>query len=309
MKLDVILATYNRADILRGALESFAVAARPFGARVRLVVVDNNSTDHTAAVVAEFRSRWPGACLALFEPKQGKHHALNCAMARIKADLVGQFDDDERLAPDWVEVIFANMADPATDFIGGPVVPEWDVTPPDWLPRAGYGGVLGLVDNGPVRRRYGEPGFPAMLTGANFAMRRVVLAACGPYRDGDLYAEDRYMWNQLMRLGAQGWWVPELAVRAKVPAKRLTKAYYRRWAFQEGRTLGKETRQAGGTLLGAPRWLWGEALRNAATSFAGLVRPMEPSRRFLAEIELRKFAGYYIARNLPFIRDTYYSRA
>lgn len=308
MKLDVICATYNRAELLRGALDSFAEAARQAADPVRIIVVDNNSADHTREVAEAFAARWAGPLLYLFEPRQGKHNALNLALSHSDADLVGYFDDDERVVPDWIEVGLANMADPQVDYIGGPVRPDWDAPPPDWLPQRGYGGVLGLVENGAVRRRYGEPGFQAMLTGANCFIRKPILDACGPYLDGYLYAEDRYMWNRLQAVGARGWWVPELVVYAKVPTKRLTKDYYRRWAFQEGRTIGKEARGQPGALLGAPRWLWGEAARALATTIVAPLSRTDPGEAFQAEMDLRKFAGYYAARNLPFISERYYSR-
>jgi hypothetical protein len=90
----------------------------------------------------------------LFEPKQGRHHALNC--------------------------IAENFATAGVDFIGGPVLPDWSSEPPEWLPKHGYGGVLGIIDHGNRRRRYGSAGFTEMLTGGNTAIRRAKPA--GPIR-------------------------------------------------------------------------------------------------------------------------------
>lgn len=302
MKLDVICPTYNRADLLATALDSFATAVEPFAGQVRLIVADNNSRDTTRATVEAFAARCPAPVLYVFEAKQGRHHALNAALAHADGDVVAFFDDDERLVPGWIAAIFEAMADPGTDFIGGPVLPDWSAPAPDWLPQGAYGGVLGIIDHGPKIRRYAPDDLPAMLTGGNCAIRKPMLDACGPYSNELMYAEDRYMWGQLVRHGARGFWIPALRVAHHVPLKRLNKRYFRLWASQEGRTLGKVDGAASGP--GFPPWM----LKAAATMVPRLFSP-SPSRRFTAELELRKFAGYFIARNLPFLPEPYHDRA
>lgn len=306
MRIDVVCATYNRAALLRNALESLAAARIPPGCVLGLVVVDNNSKDNTRGIVEAFAARAAFSVTYLFEPQQGRHHALNTGIASSSADVIAHFDDDEVVDADWVAVMHAAFSDAAVDFIGGPAIPLWRAPPPGWLPKVGYGGVLGVVDNGPVRRAYGEPGFNAMLTGANCAFRKTILDACGPYSSAFMYAEDRYLWNQLLRIGARGWWVPELIVHAEVPEKRLTKTYYRRWAAQEGRNRGKMARREAGHVLGAPRWMWREVAGHAARVLRG---GGDASRRFTAELELRRFGGYFLARNLPFLPEPYHDRA
>ena len=179
MKIDVILPTYNRADLLTRALDSALDATTPAGHTIQIIVVDNNSTDRTKALVADYMSKCGPRLQYLFEPKQGRHHALNCGIAQSSADVIAFFDDDERLVPSWFETIAENFARPDIDFIGGRVLPEWSAPPPAWLPKRGYGGVLGIIDHGNRRRRYRTPDFPEMLTGGNTAMRRSALTACG----------------------------------------------------------------------------------------------------------------------------------
>ena len=234
MKIDVILPTYNRADLLTRALDSALDATTPAGHTIQIIVVDNNSTDRTKALVADYMSKCGPRLQYLFEPKQGRHHALNCGIAQSSADVIAFFDDDERLVPSWFETIAENFARPDIDFIGGPVLPEWSAPPPAWLPKRGYGGVLGIIDHGNRRRRYRTPDFPEMLTGGNTAMRRSALTACGPYSPDYMYTEDRYMWERLCAIGAGGDYVPEFVVYHHIPAKRLQKSYFRQWARNDG---------------------------------------------------------------------------
>jgi glucosyl-dolichyl phosphate glucuronosyltransferase len=71
MKIDVILPTYNRADLLPRALDSTVNAADPEGHEVQIVIVDNNSSDHTKALAERYVTGYGTKFTYLFEPKQG----------------------------------------------------------------------------------------------------------------------------------------------------------------------------------------------------------------------------------------------
>lgn len=315
MRIDVVLATYNRAWLLGPAIESFAAGASACPAR--LLVVDNNSSDDTRATVDAARAAYPGAAIEyLFEPKQGKAHALNLGIAHADADVVAFFDDDERLAPDWLAILARAFADPGLEFAGGPVLPDWSAPAPGWLPLDGYNGVLSLVDHGAERRWYGEPGFKAMLIGANAAIRRDTLRRIGPYTTRFKWAEDREMYVRLLAAGAKGAYLPDLVVHHHIPTKRLTKRYYRQWAYSEGRTNGStlramEVRDEPPTrsALGAPLWMWRRTLQ--ALGFAALgyvLGRANDAETFAAELDLRKFVGFYTERNLPFLQHKHFDR-
>jgi len=313
MKIDVILPTYNRADLLTRALDSALNAATPAGHTIQITVVDNNSTDRTKAVVADYISQCGPSLRYLFEPKQGRHHALNCGIAQSTADVIAFFDDDERLVPTWFETIAENFARPDIDFIGGPVLPEWSAPPPAWLPKHGYGGVLGIIDHGNRRRRYGAPDFPEMLTGGNTAIRRSVLAECGPYSPDYMYTEDRYMWQRLCAIGARGEYVPEFVVYHHIPTKRLQKSYFRQWVRNDAHNRGRMARLnplTGRSLLGAPLWMWRRFGEAVVSNCVGLVRRgIDDPERFAAELDMIDFAFFATGRNLPSFGGKYVDRA
>ena len=147
-----------------------------------VTVCDNNSTDDTATVVAEYRERFGNRLRYVFERRPGRSSALNCAIAASSGDLVAMIDDDEEVDRSWLCCIERAFCDPSTDFIGGAVVPRWTSAPPQWLPP-GYGAVIGRVDSGNDIRKFG-PGFDGMLTGGNAVIRRSALMSVGtlPYR-------------------------------------------------------------------------------------------------------------------------------
>jgi glucosyl-dolichyl phosphate glucuronosyltransferase len=293
MKIDVVLPTYNRSALLADAVESFLAATPPEDAVCRLVIANNNSRDETEATARRFVDRHPDRITYLFEARQGKHHALNAAIAASTADVIAFFDDDEILDPDWLRVIARRFGDPTLDYLGGEVRGLWEIPGPDWIP-SGFNGVLGLVNNGEQTLQYHQPGFDGMLTGANAAIRKHVLGRCGPFSDRYMYAEDRYMHLQLGRIGARGIYDPALIVSHRVPAWRLTKKYWRHWAFNEGRVVARGNLETGllfPSILGVPRWMWRRALQSVWRRMVRL-GPSQRAVRFEAELRLIELYGY-----------------
>lgn len=161
MRLDVILPTYNRQDLLPSALNSLFAAEIPAGLEVSVTVVDNNSKDGTRAVIESFQQRFGDRIHYCFEKKQGRSHALNAGIAATTGDLIGVIDDDEEIDPQWYVTAFEAFRNSDLDFIGGPYVPRWSVAVPDWLPRE-YGGghlmhlaLVGLALGGEAEARLG----------------------------------------------------------------------------------------------------------------------------------------------------------
>ena len=311
MKIDAVLCTYDRAGLLAHAIESALTAAASSSSDVHVIVVDNNSTDNTRQVAERYVSSSGGKLTYLFEREQGKHHALNRGIAHSTAEIVAFFDDDETLDSNWFNVIADCFADSAVDYVGGPYHPNWSMAPPAWLPKK-YNGAIGIIQNGPERRRYDSDGFNAMPVGGNLAIRRTTLDRCGPYSSNYMYSEDRYMHEQLISIGAVGYYIPELSIHHHIPKHRLQKSYYRTWAATEGRNRGrmdKERRQNKTVLLGAPPWMWRELVDSSLTWLtARLGRGGDTSEAFTAELNVRQFVNFYAARNLPFIKERYRKR-
>src|SRR4051794_33716325 len=75
LSASVLICTYNRAAMLGATLESLRHlhASQPWD----IVIVDNNSSDDTRAVVEAFATTVVVPVEYIFEPTQGKSHALN----------------------------------------------------------------------------------------------------------------------------------------------------------------------------------------------------------------------------------------
>ena len=232
--VSIVLSTYNRADMLSRAIEHL-LAQAPNSPPYELIVVDNNSTDDTRAVVEGFVSRSGGRVSYLFEPRQGLSHARNTGIAAAGAEIVAFTDDDVRVSAGWVGAIDrAFAAHPDVDCLGGRILPWWPGPTPEWLTRLHWIGPLALQD-------YGEKPFavdahtPLSLAGANFAFRKRVFARIGMFSPDFPRSEDTEVLIRLWSAGRRALYVPDMLIHAAVQPARLTKAYHREWYSNIGR--------------------------------------------------------------------------
>ena len=274
---------------------------------MRVSVVDNNSTDRTRQVIEEWQPRFDGRLQYVSEPRQGRSSALNTGIRCTEGDLVGMIDDDEEIDSNWYQVVFERFSSGETDFIGGPYVPRWGATPPEWLP-ANYLGVIGWIDGGNQRIPYGAQ-YPGILMGGNAVLTRKILDKVGLYltsvgRTGTrlLAGEDEDLYRRLLAAGARGVYIPELIIYHYVPPERLTKTYFRRWCFWRGVSRGlldKIQPSPEARLLGVPRWLYGEAGRGLLRFGERSVRRRrEPSESFCDELAVWDLVGFFYGRHL-----------
>ena len=104
-RVAVVVVTYNRADLLTNLLTGLAGLERPADG---VIVVDNASTDHTAAVLAE--SALPGLRVITTEKNiggAGGFHAGLKAAYDAGFDRIWLMDDDVVPAPDSLGVLLA----------------------------------------------------------------------------------------------------------------------------------------------------------------------------------------------------------
>lgn len=301
LRLDVLVPTYNRADMIGRTLASLANAEIPQGLEVRVTVVDNNSKDGTRAAVEEWMPRFDGRLAYLFEARQGKSQALNTGINSTGGDLVGIIDDDEEVDAGWYACVRRAFEGGGVDFIGGPYMPRWGAEPPAWLPKD-YLGVIGWVDGGDRIARY-DDNFPGMLMGGNAVLTREVLEGVGPYTTelgAQTKCEDEEMYRRLRAAGARGFYRPDLIIYHYIPPERLTKRYFRRWCFRRGASLGLIDREHPGPvtyLAGVPRFLYGRAARATMRKARALIRQGDPAQNFSDELAVWDLAGFFYGKH------------
>ena len=301
MQLDVVIPTYNRGTLLRKTLGSLLNARVPAGLEVRIIAVDNNSTDDTKAVINEIGATSKLPVKYVFEKRQGRSPALNAGVAVATGDLVGFIDDDEEIDAAWYETILAAFTEHDIDFIGGPYVPRFEGDVPEWLPKS-HTAVVGIVDGGDKVVPF-DKSYPGILMGGNAVFRRETLGRVGPYstalgRSGTrlLSCEDEDMYQRLMAAGTRGLYLPQLIVYHFIPRERLTKRYHRSWCFWQSvssAVLDRLRPQPIPYVMGVPRYFYGRALRGMFS----MISVWEPESRFSNELSLWELAGFFYGKH------------
>src|SRR5262245_24250392 len=149
MRIDVIIATYNRAALLERAARSVLAARRLPEFDFTITIADNNSTDNTREVVARLAQESNGLVRYLFEPRQGKSYAVNTAIAAAIGDVIAFADDDQVMDGEWLCAIYRAFAD-GFDYVTGRVLGDWEAAPPVWYDER-LRGPVSIYDGGEDR--------------------------------------------------------------------------------------------------------------------------------------------------------------
>lgn len=150
--LSIIIPAYNEERYLKQCLQAISGQSEKPD---EVIVVDNNSTDDTAAIARSF----PFVRL-IYEKKQGLYYSRQTGMASATGDILCRIDADTIVDTGWVKAIRKSFADPAVHAATGPVGYH------DWaIPRV----TLRMED---VMLRVTKMGGYHFLMGPNMAVRR-----------------------------------------------------------------------------------------------------------------------------------------
>src|ERR1700676_5073195 len=91
--LTVVIPTYDRAGVLKKALDAYRMQSAPQLIR-ELIVVDDGSTDGTAAVVFQISRESPFPVRYLRQSNNGPAAARSAGIREAKSELILFTDDD-----------------------------------------------------------------------------------------------------------------------------------------------------------------------------------------------------------------------
>jgi glycosyltransferase involved in cell wall biosynthesis len=191
-----------------------------------LIVIDNNSSDNTASVVAEFMSEVNRNIRYVFEEKQGVSNARNKGFQEASGNIIACADDDIEFDCRWViDILKAFKDNPDVSAVTGKVQPVFENGRPEWL-LDDYLVVYGLQDYGdnPVALKY-----PIVPIEMNVAWRKNVIQTAGGYdarlgRDGKtlLSGEANILFYLLDRNNAKTIYIPCMKLYHIIPPARIT---------------------------------------------------------------------------------------
>jgi glycosyltransferase involved in cell wall biosynthesis len=188
--VSTVIAVFNRPRLLAEAVASvLAQTYRP----IEIVIVNDGSTDETAAVCDAFAAAHPGVVVVIHQANTGFAGATNTGLRTVTGEFVQLLDSDDLLMPEK----FAHQV------AGLRAHPECGIS---YCQAREY--VLGEPWSGLPARRSGqayETLFPAVLDGKIWPspsplFRRSLIEANGPFVSSAVHPE----WEYECRLAAQG---------------------------------------------------------------------------------------------------------
>ncbi|MFT6274084.1 MAG: glycosyltransferase involved in cell wall biosynthesis [Halioglobus sp.] len=188
-KISIVMAAYNEEHNITGALDS--IIAQTF-IDWELIVIDDGSTDSTAAIVRRYAHNDSRICLVCNETNLELSLSLNRGVAMAQADLIARADADDINLPERLAKQYEHMeAHPEIDVLG----------------TAAY-----LLDNAGDRVNiYAHPLTHAELAGLSFLkiqffhpsvmIRRRFFDTVGLYDQNYTHAQDKEIWLRGLSVG------------------------------------------------------------------------------------------------------------
>ena len=120
--ISIVVATYNRAEMLRNALKTLISQKTEGKFAYEICVIDDGSTDHTAAVVREMAQNNASPTIKyIYTSGAGPSHALNRGVAEARGEWLAFFDDDQLAEPEWLAELYRVAQEKGVKCVDGAV--------------------------------------------------------------------------------------------------------------------------------------------------------------------------------------------
>lgn len=235
IKVTLCIATFRRPEGLRELLQSVdKLCFDKTEPKLNIVIVENCPEEPASAILGDIqsRSRWP--LTYVLEPVRGIVAARNRGLAEAAedTDFIAFVDDDETVSPGWLNAMLTTIIATNATAVQGPVIPDYETTPPDWIDD------LRIFHLGPFTD--GQPlNFAATnnsLVDAHFIRKHDL--SFDP-RFNDTGGEDEELYNRLRGAGGKICACADGNVTDRVPANRLSLNWIMRRKFRMGNTLAR----------------------------------------------------------------------
>lgn len=280
LSIDIVVCTYDNAALLDRTLAAIGRQRVPDDVEWRVIVVDNNCTDDTPAVVERHAAGGGPPVRRVVEPVQGLTPARVRGVRSGGGEWVAFVDDDSLLDESWIaEAARFVRAHPDCGAFGGRIVLEWEEPPPAYVSSYRYAYAGKNHGDRPHRRPW--------VAGTGLVARRAALVGCG-------WVERQYLDDRIggrlvsggdmelaLRLAARYelWYNPACRLRHVIPARRTTRDYLRRMV----RGLGESRHNA--TALAwrgsYATWLPWSALYSLGFAIMGIAHALRAAPRGL----------------------------
>lgn len=239
--MDIIICTYNNATLLNRTLHAIAAQVVSKSRSWSVLVIDNNCTDETAAVIEQHiqTQKIPGL-RRIVEMKQGLTYARLCGIRNTTSDWIAFVDDDCLLSENWVEnaIQFATSHSNCGAF-GGKIILDWETLPSPQLIK--HSAVFAACDRGNVAKQLEQRTFH--IPGAGLVVSRTALEQSGWLeqqfligREGKTLTagDDSEIVLRIRNAGYQLWYNPDCVLYHFIPDRRMSEAYLAKVTYGMG---------------------------------------------------------------------------
>lgn len=232
--ISVVVPAFNEQAGIRATVGSLLASELAAGTALEVVVVDDGSTDDTAAMIDAMDDP---RLLVVHQENAGKAVALNVGIAAASYDVIVTVDGDTVFEPTALARLVMPLADPDVGAVSGNTK------------VANRGGVLGkwqhieyVIGFNLDRRMYDVLGCMPTVPGAIGAFRRDVLVAVGGFST-DTLAEDTDITMAIHRRGARVVYVDDAVAYTEAPTGLgdLWRQRYR-WSYGTMQSMWKHTK-------------------------------------------------------------------
>lgn len=162
-RISVIVCSYNGASTIRDTLEGLLRLEYP---NYEVIIVDDGSTDATAAIVQQYGFR------LIRTENRGLSNARNTGLQAAHGDIVAYIDDDAYPDPHWLTYLAATFMTTSHVGVGGPnLAPPGDGSVADCIANAPGGPVHVLLSDQEAEH----------IPGCNMAFRQAALQTMGGF--------------------------------------------------------------------------------------------------------------------------------
>ena len=237
MIISFIICTYNREKYIYECLSRLASNSEKEGWEI--ILVNNNSTDNTAAECERFVNDYKPANYHYFvETQQGLSFARNRGIQESNGEWLVFLDDDAMVEKDYIVNLRTLLSKhPEAGAFGGQITPFFEEGEPSWYSSWSMG-FVSAIDRGRQTHIFPDNKFPI---GANMGVKRKVIEAVGEFnielgRTGNnlLAGEEKDLFNRIRKAGYPILYFPNIGVKHCIPARRTTTEFVSRLAYGVG---------------------------------------------------------------------------
>jgi len=190
--VSVIVPVLNGGATIESLLESLLKIDYP-KEKIKIIVVDGNSTDKTGDIVAKYPVK------LLIEKKEGPNVARNMGIKHTNSEIIAFTDSDCIVSKDWIKKIVEDFRDPKIGCVGGNVKGLND----DFFSRYADNSIFPMIRTLTKRKELDSIGpLAGCPVGCNMSFIREALEEAGGFDENIRYSfEEDELIERICRIG------------------------------------------------------------------------------------------------------------